>query len=74
MERGLAGDPSNNPESSFTAIDQEVAVPTEPAELVQMVVAGEWDAAIAYVRSEYVDLVCNHFQIEPGSIGLFRLD
>jgi LuxR family maltose regulon positive regulatory protein len=65
----LADDLFDDPAFSFAAVGQEVALPTEPKELVDLAVAGQWDRVVAHVKLNYVDLVCNHF---PTFAWLYR--
>jgi hypothetical protein len=47
---------------TFADLGQELAVPTEPKALVDLVLGGDWARAVAYFKAEYVDLICNSYR------------
>src|SRR5580698_1750429 len=61
-EPDMADDPFDDPTMTFAAVDQDLPIPTEPKELVDLVAAEEWDRAVAYFKAEFVELVCNYYR------------
>ena len=53
--------PTSAATGSLTDLDREIAVPNEPAELVAMALRGDWDAAVAYVKANYISLLTESY-------------